>query len=727
MKSTFTLKESAKVFLLTMFLLIASIKTFAYDFAIDGIYYNVLSEENHECEVTGYKEITNSDLIIPATVTDDKNTKYTVTRINWLAFDGCSGLTSVIIPKSVTFIGAGAFQDCKNLNTAILEEGETDIALQSRCFNSIKKFIANRNIVNDGEENSPFSPELNIVELGNQLSNICNGLFAECRGLTSIKIPSSVTRIGKKAFYGCSGLSTINIPNSVTSIGSEAFRECKDQTAIIEEGETDITLQSGCFASVKKLITNRNIIVQLDDDVLPWYPFGKNLKTAEIEDKVTNICDKLFFYCSSLTSINIPESVTDIGYGAFENCSSLTSINIPKSVTCIRTETFRDCENLKSVNIPKSLTCIERWAFAGSGLQFVEIPEGITTIEQGAFKNCRSLKNISLPNSLTTIGVIRDVPYETDGVFEGCESLKAITIPSKVSQIVRNTFCDCSSLVSVLLPDDLSAIKSNAFKGCSSLASVLLPNNLSTIEECAFYGCNALKSIVIPKNVKKFAKAFSFSKVEDIKIEFGITKVPDGAFYGCQSLKNIEIPHSVTSIGDYAFRRCYSLTSIKIPSSVTSVCDSTFEETLTALNIETSKCLRVMPQLKSQIIEITFSRDYEETDVTHWDEWTKLEYLTSLSETPPMIGDSFSRFQKWNLRVMVPTSALETYKNTPVWKEFFFLKGGAETTDIENIKQDTVEANTTRNLSTYNLNGMKVYNTKPGHVYIRGGKKFVAK
>ena len=112
MKSTFTLKESPKVFLLTMFLLIASIKTFAYDFAIDGIYYNVLSEENHECEVTGYKEITNSDLIIPATVTDDKNTKYTVTCINWFAFDGCSELTSVIIPKSVTFIEFGAFQNC---------------------------------------------------------------------------------------------------------------------------------------------------------------------------------------------------------------------------------------------------------------------------------------------------------------------------------------------------------------------------------------------------------------------------------------------------------------------------------------------------------------------------------------------------------------------------------------------------------------------------------------
>ena len=69
MKSTFTLKKSAKVFLLIMFLLIASIKTFAYDFAIDGICYRVSSEKDHECAVTGYKEITNNNLIIPASIT----------------------------------------------------------------------------------------------------------------------------------------------------------------------------------------------------------------------------------------------------------------------------------------------------------------------------------------------------------------------------------------------------------------------------------------------------------------------------------------------------------------------------------------------------------------------------------------------------------------------------------------------------------------------------------
>lgn len=111
MKSTFILKESAKVFLLTMFLLIASIKTFAYDFEIDGICYRVSSEIDHECAVTGYKEITNNNLIIPASITWN-NIKYSVVSIENKAFFGCSGLTSVIIPKSVTFIEFWAFCNC---------------------------------------------------------------------------------------------------------------------------------------------------------------------------------------------------------------------------------------------------------------------------------------------------------------------------------------------------------------------------------------------------------------------------------------------------------------------------------------------------------------------------------------------------------------------------------------------------------------------------------------
>ena len=87
---------------------------------------------------------------------------------------------------------------------------------------------------------SPFSKKLNHVEFGDKISSICDCLFSDCSGLTSIKIPSNVILIEGRAFENCENLST----------------------ATIEQADTEITLGGGCFASVKKLVAYRNINVQ---------------------------------------------------------------------------------------------------------------------------------------------------------------------------------------------------------------------------------------------------------------------------------------------------------------------------------------------------------------------------------------------------------------------------------------------------------------------------------
>lgn len=56
--------------------------------------------------------------------------------------------------------------------------------------------------------------------------------FYNCKNLTGINIPNSVTSIGRQAFYGCISLTSVNIPNSVTSIGKEAFADCESLTSI---------------------------------------------------------------------------------------------------------------------------------------------------------------------------------------------------------------------------------------------------------------------------------------------------------------------------------------------------------------------------------------------------------------------------------------------------------------------------------------------------------------
>ena len=296
-----------KKLLSLVLMLIVSINTFAYaDFTVDGIRYRISSNEEGTCAVIGHEELTNSTLIIPTSVTNGNDIKYAVESIGYEAFADCSGLTSITIPSSINRIRYGAFDKCENLNTAIIEQGETDIILENRYFYSIKKLITNRNIKtlrsysNNNTKDSPFGEKLNIIEFGKRF-----------------------TRIDDYLFYGCSGLTSVNIPSSVTTIKKNAFDNCENlNTAIIEQGGTDITLEDRCFYSIKKLIANRNIktLRPYSNNNTKDSPFGEKLNIIEFGERFTRIDDYLFYGCSGLTSVNIPENVTSIGRGAFWGC-----------------------------------------------------------------------------------------------------------------------------------------------------------------------------------------------------------------------------------------------------------------------------------------------------------------------------------------------------------------------------------------------------------------------
>ena len=65
---------------------------------------------------------------------------------------------------------------------------------------------------------------------GLPVTNIGYRAFYNCRGLTRITLPNSLTTIGDRAFSGCTGLTSVTLPNSLTTIEHGAFDGCTGLT-----------------------------------------------------------------------------------------------------------------------------------------------------------------------------------------------------------------------------------------------------------------------------------------------------------------------------------------------------------------------------------------------------------------------------------------------------------------------------------------------------------------
>ena len=270
------------LFLLVCF--VATLPSWAEDYTRDGIIYN-LDKSAKTATVKRLEDKSATSAEIRSYAAGCK-----VVSIEKSAFSGCSALTSINIPSSVTSIYGHAFSGCSALTSINIPSSVTSIA--GAAFSGCSALTA----LTVDANNPNYSAEGCMLFNKEKTKLICASGSQK-----TYNIPSSVTSIGEYAFQYCSSLTSINIPSSVTSIEACAF--------------------SGCSA----------------------------LTSINIPSSVTSIVGGAFYGCSSLTSINIPSSVTSIGGSAFSRCSSLTSINIPSSVTNIEGVAFAGCSALKTV------------------------------------------------------------------------------------------------------------------------------------------------------------------------------------------------------------------------------------------------------------------------------------------------------------------------------------------------------------------------------------------
>ena len=507
-----------------------------------------------------------------------------VTKIGDYAFSGCSGLTSVTIGNSVTSIGEYAFDGCLSLTSVHISDV---VAWCNIIFNeNSNPLIYAHHLYLNGEE-------VRDLVIPNSVTSIGEGAFWGCSGLTSVKIPNSVTIIGDYAFCGCTSLNSITLPKKLESIGNCAFGSVTggDPITSIVIPSSVKTIGYGAFYYCRDLAL---VSFEVDDDGdsyltdIGGYAFlGCAFTSITIPNSVTTIGGSAFASNENLTTAILGNGITEIKEGTFSNCTALTSITIPDGVTNIGGEAFKFCNNLTSVKLPTSLTLMGEYVFASCPLTSIELPDAFTVISDNLFVNVSNLQYIKLGNNVQSIG--KYAFDSSDPVIE----IGTSTPPS----IDKNAFPKVTYLadLTVIVPDEAAekAYRKAAvweemtFANQNNVSEVTVdtPGDLSfeLITEC-----DMTPAKVVGLKVNGTINADDFSQMlvnmkSLLRLDLSdcdITEIPEDALMGKTQLQELTLPSKLQTIGRSAFQDCTYLTGeLKLPSTVTAIGEYAFEGT----------------------------------------------------------------------------------------------------------------------------------------------------
>jgi hypothetical protein len=418
------------------------------------------------------------------------------------------------------------------------------------------------------------------------------GAFFGCDSLTNVVLRENLTDIGDYAFYGCTSLRSIALPNSVTNIGERAFARTGLSNLVLGGNISSIGNSAFSGTSLIEIAIPRSV-VKLGTE-------GYALMGAAKLEAI--IVDPLNAYFSSHDGVlfnkartklltypggkggqwTLPDGLEIIEVSAFSGCASLTNITLPNSLQTIRQLAFRYCTGLTSIALPASLTQVGYWAFQGcTNLQaFIVDPanralssvDGMILDEaQSTLKLCPEGKpgRAVLPDSVTLIA---------ESAFSRCTKLASAAIPPGVTSIPNSAFNDCTSLTNLTLPNNLRNIGADAFRNCRSLRAIDIPGSVTNIAQGAFYGCanltrftvDPLNMVYADNNGVLFDRGQTTliqcpgARAGDYHVPSGVRAVAWPGFDGCGRLGSVTFPASVTNAQTQHFtgRICLACTSL---------------------------------------------------------------------------------------------------------------------------------------------------------------------
>lgn len=440
-------------------------------------------------------------------------------------FGKCTGLKKVTLKNGVRSIGEDAFRDCSSLEGVIFENTVLEKISDGAFWGcSALSSIALPDSVTEIERNAFFETGLRNIQLPEKLTLIGGGAFCNCKNLKQVQLPPQLKELGEGAFFNCENLAQIQLPSQLNKLGTDAFRDCTSLDKIdIPAGLKQIESATFCNTGLTS-VTLHEGLTKIED----WaFHDCLKLKKIRIPKSVTDIGELALgirYNRGNGAEEVIPGGFTVEGYTGSAAERYVKRMHQSENLYHVF---FKDVkfvsiggQTAAVTNISKTkISALKTRAFTGKPLtQALTITYGGKKLVNGrdytlTWKNNKNIGTASVTikgkgkyngsvtkkfritvqkNAVYTVSRLKykissaDTSGKGTVVFTGATdkaARKALTIPTTV-KIGGKSF-------------RVTAIGTSAMSGAKKLTTVKIGANIMTVGAKAFYGCSKLSNVTI--------------------------------------------------------------------------------------------------------------------------------------------------------------------------------------------------------------------------------------
>ena len=490
-----------------------------------------------------------------------------LTEISDDAFNGCSQLVSVRLPKTIRKIGNRSFMGCAKLSQ---------------------------------------------VDVAESLQTIGEDAFNGCKLLPDITLSSNVTSIPARAFKGCATFTSVEMPIGVTAIGDEAFAGCtKLRSFTVNTFQpATVSLGTSVFANVDLQQAVLNVMQGTKTyftNAEQWKEFGSVIEKRERSGgEFADLEAGKTYYLYNVGTGQYLTMGEAYGYQAIVGTAAMRfevkrSATMPEGVYyfsspdtgksgkyMFRTSTDTNVgSGVKAVFVDgTSLTTKAYWAIKSVGNQVytIQIPSNQSDYEETCYLGTQTDHKSGAASP--TYGAYYDVNYDEHTV--GCQWRFVLYDEEKAAR--HEAAERLANLLGIakkrsVKSQNEQAVYDNLDSSYDELleAQRTLRKKLKLID----FASEDLRTKCVNKWDQDLDGELSFSeaaRVSDFDLIFegdktietfdefqyftGVKYIYGRTFYNCSNLKSITLPASIEKIYYNAFYHCTSLEEIRLPRYV---------------------------------------------------------------------------------------------------------------------------------------------------------------